>query len=745
MRVRYWIRYLLYIAWRRIKAIFSVSLYRYGELLCLASALTLLLLTITVVWRPFGIGSIIQEVSNPAIFDQSLSLILNFMSVIFLLVIFLIQNANQEYSPRLSMLIFKDKYLIGILVFILGFSGFNLTGLYLDWASPYDLISYVLSIIAVLLIGAIILFTGYFLNISNIVDYVTGRMLRKIEPRNIYSTWRPLVPEHDEEFTENLVKDVHLLFSTGSRAIEKDQREVFESTLNSISEVSDRYLEQTSGEITNDDFINEVANYFEFLIRTALEEDSRQKYLDDIAEAMGDIALSIVEHRDMGGQSQMAGRLLKSMKDLFFKSYGLDLTSVGHVCIDKIDEVSVAALENGDYSSYNYYNSHLDDIADICAEAKQYYSALLLQRALNKYQWQYVKLVQLLLNEKLAVEEWQIRDFFDDLANRFNEATSETSLSQEQILYATLYGANSFNWKLKRADIQGIENPRIERITKEYLEEYIDFHHRILTTDIGNKHSSSYSVFPEMLYLVCYKIELSDEFESELLKQINDNWLDYIEQYYQHCIEEDEGVYSKVEESMMDYYALQIIFHREDKESLQEFTGDFVNLYRNLPKNQDGRWGDAVNRSLYKHLKLYGCWLSLSFDIQKDFPKLFDVLVSAFQDVVQRGKALPASPTQKFGYASKHGGDWVRPWTMSGSQVWGSKVQYAISAEMNQNFGQDNQLHHELAEGIEGADKPRERQYRWFHFELKTRHDIRSAVAQGAALREYLSHSENTR
>ncbi|MDZ7850337.1 MAG: hypothetical protein U5K70_05845 [Halodesulfurarchaeum sp.] len=128
----------------------------------------------------------------------------------------MIQNANQEYSPQLSLLIFKDRYLIAILTFILGFSAFNLTGLYLGWTSPFDLVSYALSIIAVLLIGAIILFAGFFLNISNIVDYVTERMLRKIEPGNIYSTWRPIVPVHDEEFTDDLVKDIHLLFSTGS-------------------------------------------------------------------------------------------------------------------------------------------------------------------------------------------------------------------------------------------------------------------------------------------------------------------------------------------------------------------------------------------------------------------------------------------------------------------------------------------------------------------------------------------------
>ncbi|MDZ7850336.1 MAG: hypothetical protein U5K70_05840 [Halodesulfurarchaeum sp.] len=498
-------------------------------------------------------------------------------------------------------------------------------------------------------------------------------------------------------------------------------------------------MEQTSGEITNDDLINEIADYYEFLIKTALEDDSRQKYLEDIAEAMGDTALSIVEHRDMGGQSQMSGRLLNSIQDLFFKAYGLDLTSVGHVCIDKIDEVSVAALEDGDYRTYDYYNSHLDDIADICADAKQHYAALLLQRALNKYQWQYVRMVQLLIDEKLVVEDWQVRDFFDGLASRFNEATSEASHHQEQLIYAALYGVKSFNWKLKKADIQGIENPRIERVTKEYLEEYIDFHHRILTNDFGSNHIFAYGAFPELLYLVTHEIELRDEFESELVRQINEKWLDFIEQYYQHCVEEDEGLDSNLEESMMDYYALLIFFHRGDRELLREFTEGLVDIYSDLPENQSSRGGDALNRSLYKHLKLYGCWLSLSYDLKRAFPRLFDTLVTDFREVTHPGRALPTSAAEKYGYPSKHGTGWYGPWLMSPSQVWGNQFQYGVSAEMNQMFEDDYQLYYDSVEGTDLKERPGEQPYRWFHFNLKIRHDIRSAVGQGAALRNYLS------
>lgn len=82
---------------------------------------------------------------------------------------------------------------------------------------------------------------------------------------------------------------------------------------------------------------------------------------------------------------------------------------------------------------------------------------------------------------------------------------------------------------------------------------------------------------------------------------------------------------------------------------------------------------------------------------------------------------------------------------MSASQVWGSQVQYSISAEMNQMFDDDYELYYDSLEGTNLEERPKEQPYRWFHFDLENRHDIRSAVSQGMALRAYLTHSKTTR
>lgn len=87
----------------------------------------------------------------------------------------------------------------------------------------------------------------------------------------------------------------------------------------------------------------------------------------------------------------------------------------------------------------------------------------------------------------------------------------------------------------------------------------------------------------------------------------------------------------------MDYYALLIFFHRGDKELLQEFTEDLVSIYNDLPKSRDGKWGDGLNRSFYKYLKLYGCWLSLSYRLKETFPSLFNALVTDFREVTHPG------------------------------------------------------------------------------------------------------------
>lgn len=685
---------------RRVSSLFNVSLYGYGKVVFWFSFLVTAILAIVVVLQPFNTGSIIQCLSNDVIFDQSLGLVLNFMSIIFVLVIFLIQNANQEYSPRLSMLIFRDNYFLAILGFILFFSVFNLTGLYLELGAPYDLVSFVLSIVAVLLIGVMILFTGYFLSISNIVEYVTNRILQKIEPRNIYTAWIPIIPMHDDEFTAELNKDAHLLISTGIKAIEKNQRDVVESTLNSVSEITNRYLEQTSGEITDDDFLNEIADQFEFLTRASLENYTRQKYLEDIVEAMGDLALSIIQHREMGGQNQMAGRLLKSIEEVFYRAYGLDLTAVGHICINKINEVSMAALNEADQGSYDFYNDRLDNIAEFCGETKQYYAAILLQRALNKYQWQFVKLVQLLLDRKMIMEDWKLKEFFQDLGDRFLEACRDRSHAQWQLLYAALYGVESFNLKLNALNLQDIDNPRIEHGLMDYLEEYLNFHHRILTTDLDTNHMWAYDAYPEYLYLLNREVGLRDEFRLNLVKKVNDDWLDILEKQFRRSLDERENLDLHLKESMTDYFAVLIYLNKDDEELLQEFTKEIVQLYENLPKDHDDVVLDRIPRTLYQQLKLYGCWLSQYKDLEEFAPELHEMLISDFEDVSNLGKALPASPLHKYGYPTKNTSRWEQPWFLSPSRVWGNSFQYEIASELNRE-GYYAQFHEQL-KGIHG-------------------------------------------
>lgn len=54
-------------------------------------------------------------------------------------------------------------------------------------------------------------------------------------------------------------------------------------------------------------------------------------------------------------------------------------------------------------------------------------------------------------------------------------------------------------------------------------------------------------------------------------------------------------------------------------------------------------------------------------------------------------------------------------------------------------FEDDYRLYYDSLEGTDLKGRPKEQPYRWFHFNLKTRQGIRSAVAHSVALRDHLN------
>jgi len=116
---------------------------------------------------------------NTDMYNSGLGLIFSIIGILFAIIIFLIQNTNQEYSSNFSKVIFSNKYFVITLFYIFIISIYNIICVYFQLAYPFDLISLILSINVICLIISMIIFTGYFLNIENIIDFYTERIIKK--------------------------------------------------------------------------------------------------------------------------------------------------------------------------------------------------------------------------------------------------------------------------------------------------------------------------------------------------------------------------------------------------------------------------------------------------------------------------------------------------------------------------------------------------------------------------------------
>ena len=195
------------------------------------------------------------QAGNPpgsSIYAISITLLLNILSVVFLVVIFLIQNANQEYPSQLSRLIFRNPHLLSIYGVVVTVSLFNFTSLFFNLSKPFPFISYVFSIASIVLIIPLLLFTDHFLDMSNVVRYTSDRIITRISTKNMYQNIE--FRSHDEEFLEKLNSDVQIIIVASLRAIEQGQRIVVQTCLDSLAEIYAQYLEATLNQPGEDVF-----------------------------------------------------------------------------------------------------------------------------------------------------------------------------------------------------------------------------------------------------------------------------------------------------------------------------------------------------------------------------------------------------------------------------------------------------------------------------------------------------------
>jgi hypothetical protein len=314
----------------------ELRLYNYARISSWLAVITVITSSIGVglgiIGISFDIFSILVQNPPGGFFGSSLSLILNVISIVFLLVIFLVQNANQNYSNRLSRVIFRDRYFLGAVLFIIVALLFNVSGIYFNWQAPLTAIGFAFSLSSIVIIISLISLAAYFIDISNIVHYLSIKYRKDISADKIYQpAWFGVQPQN-KEYISKLAEDVQLITSTCIRAIQENHHTLVNTCLNSLYSITDLYLKETNADDVSDDFLQNLNDEFQFIGSTAFDEYSRQKYAEDVVETVGNIGINITMRRELKTPGDIWGALLRR---LFNDAVEYDRNKVAPIAIQK--------------------------------------------------------------------------------------------------------------------------------------------------------------------------------------------------------------------------------------------------------------------------------------------------------------------------------------------------------------------------------------------------------------------------
>lgn len=621
-----------------------------------------------------SLSFLIQEPSND-FFGSSLTLILSIISLVFIVVIFLVQNANQAYSTRLSGVILRDQYFLATIGFVLAGSIFSISGSYFDLGAPFTLVGYAFSVATVLLVGALIAFAGYFINIANIIEYITRQIEDNISTDQIYRPNPFSVQIQDEEYIGRLTSQTQLIVSTCIKAIEQNQQPVVDSCLDALIRITERFLAETTERDVDEDYLQELNDQFQFIGSVAFEEYTRQKYSESVVEAIGNIGIEITKAREIGTLGSSWASLLG---DLFQDSLKFDRTAAASISIQKLGEMCISAIKQGDFDSVRIYQGELETVSTICTAGNHPYLANLLQTLQGQYQKMYAAYLYALLSEGY-VPDYDVSQLLEEFAGSFNEGKSAYGYYNKQILFAGLFGLQPFAGTVAAPLLRYPDpDPRTQRHLQEYLEGLVNFLREVSLTEIDENHSDLYKGYTQFLFVFEKAEPLDTDANGELVSQLNDAWLQLVIETYRQAIDTEENVDHNLNERMSDFTAFLVYFYRSDPDTLADLLEPYAEIYRELSESYTGQnqYADRTLEDFYKQLKLIGAWVNRFHDPQSVTPQLWEVLIEEFHEIPDTESLVPRQLMARYGYPITtslpfYDGWWLRPdnlWSHTGFQ-----------------------------------------------------------------------------
>lgn len=620
---------------------------------------------------------------NSQFYSSSQLLFVNLVSFVFIIIVFLIQNTTQSYSASLSKELSNDAHLRFIVAMLIIFLVVNTTFQYLGLGGIYELYSFVFGIAAILYLMSLISFTAYYLDLSNILDIAGRRVLKNTTQDRLFDTkYSPNQQAHQE-----LLDDIILLRVLTQEAIENKNRKMVKSGIEHIESVYIEYIQTT--DTTNNSFLKEVNNQYDFLIQSASSEYTRQKYLDLIVRSMGVISRETYRNTN---DIYAPHYWIDGIKNIFYTTLGeLDRTEAYTSSIQQISRFLVLTL-NVPRSSGRDYNIYLKDLDNISEKCIQEGHGVPLQLCLSSYMWQIIAM----MNETIKEEGKHPPRVFQGPLNSIERIYVDAEKSKDiddRLLLAAYYRLNSYPTLVRYYGLYGLhpneaagmaeitssppEEFRAERRSEisldyrkteesvvEYFEKIIETQERISSVYVGTSYRDYYSVYPELLFIFCEDLNFKHAESQTLVKSLTDSLCKTIRS------EAGNSQYNSpskhvIREHISDYILISIYYYKVyDDNSIKHVLASFIDLYENLAQ----QYGEKNARWLYQLLKLAGSLIHNDPKLTETRKRLDTVLARDFYDPQVRNLSRQIQPKGvQLGYPPIDG---MNNYKVSNRQVW---------------------------------------------------------------------------
>ena len=660
-----------------------------GKILFYLPTISLLGLAFVLISWPELLGKIIIDQTNQFLSSSQL-LFVNLVGFVFIIVVFLIQNTTQSYSANLSKEVSNDLYLRLILIILILLLLYNTTIQYFRLSGIFELFSFAFSIAAVLYLTSLISFTAYYLDISNILDSAGERISKSISYDRLFDG-KFQTPNKQEH--QKLLNDIIFLRNLSQEAIENKDWEVANTGIENIQSVCVGYIEVV--DFAGEDLFEEMNSQYEFLLRSATREYTRQKFLNPIVLSMGTILREIYKNTK---DNTATSYWINSIKNVFYTTLDdLDRTKAYSTSIQEINRFLVLSLEKPKPTGYDY-TVHLKDLDEISEECIEEGHEVALQSCLYSYMWQIVTMINGTIKEQRRHPPRKFQKPLDSIVSVYVDGGASTDIDSS-LLLASYYGLDSYPTLIRYYGLYGLDPnraalnaqitssppeefepeprdqvsfdyPQSEEWLVNYFESIIETQKTISSIYIGTNRTDHYSAYPELLFVFCNDLNLEYEDSQILVDKLTSVFCNIIltDSVNKQNNRPREQV---IKEDISDYMLISVYYYGNDDDSMNAIISNFTLLYMNLVDElgrKDARW-------LYRLLKLVGSLIHSNPKLSDTRKFLDTVLAKGFYEPQNQNLSQQIQPREvQLGYPPINH---VDGYQISSRQVWSGFDRYA--------------------------------------------------------------------